>query len=209
MLVCIEGVDGVGKSTIASEVRKAFTLNNVILCSDPCREHPATLAIRQFLLARGKTLPVATQIQLFEAARAILMHDFIMPALHSGALVICDRFWLSTIVYQEATELNKYPIDILFYLSDSKDNIKSRISKFNIVSDFSTIDDIALDELNSRYRKAIADNSEHISRVVDVDASSISNAVEHIVQVISDVLPHMTIYNKDFGVSRANRPKQI
>ena len=63
MFVCLEGVDGVGKSTIAANVRKAFTLNNVILCSDPCKEHPATLALRQFLLARGNSLPVATQIK--------------------------------------------------------------------------------------------------------------------------------------------------
>ena len=88
MFVCLEGVDGVGKSTIAANVRKAFTLNNVILCSDPCKEHPATLALRQFLLSRGNSLPVATQIKLFDAAREILIFSsFSIFAIAADAIL--------------------------------------------------------------------------------------------------------------------------
>lgn len=204
MLVCLEGVDGVGKSYIAAAVRKAFTLNNVILCSDPCKEHPATLALRQFLLARGNTLPTKTQIQLFEAARAILIHDFIEPSLKSGALVICDRFWLSTMVYQDANNVTKYPIDMLFYLTDTVDNIKARMEKLNLVSDFGTTDAKQLATLDTKYRTLIAENSEHIVRAIEVDASSITSATDEIVKAIAEQMPKLTIYSKDFSVSRAH-----
>lgn len=204
MLVCLEGVDGVGKSYIAAAVRKAFTLNNVILCSDPCKEHPATLALRQFLLARGNTLPTKTQIQLFEAARAILIHDFIEPSLKSGALVICDRFWLSTMVYQDAKDVTKYPIDMLFYLTDTVDNIKARMEKLNLVSDFGTTDAKQLSILDTKYRTLIAENSEYIVRAIEVDASSITKATDEIVKAIAEQMPKLTIYSKDFSVSRAH-----
>lgn len=204
MFVCLEGVDGVGKSTIAANVRKAFTLNNVILCSDPCKEHPATLALRQFLLARGNSLPVATQIKLFDAAREILIFDFIEPALNSNALVICDRFWLSTIVYQNAEDISKFPIDLLFYLTDSADNIKARNTKLNLVSDFTTSERMELDKLDAKYRQAINENKEYIKETVCIDASDITSATNEIVRRVAEKMPSLRIYTKDFSVRAHN-----
>ena len=204
MFVCLEGVDGVGKSTIAANVRKTFTLNNVILCSDPCKEHPATLALRQFLLSRGNSLPVATQIKLFDAAREILIFDFIEPALNSNALVICDRFWLSTIVYQNAEDISKFPIDLLFYLTDSADNIKARNTKLNLVSDFTTSERMELDKLDAKYRQAINENKEYIKETVCIDASDIASATYEIVRRIAEKMPSLRIHTKDFSVRAHN-----
>mgnify|MGYP003473194622 FL=1 len=132
MLVVLEGVDGLGKSAIISAVRKAFPLNNVVICSDPCKEHPATLAIRQYIFARGDTLPVESQVKLFEAARLILWHDIIEPALQANELVICDRIWLSNWVYQD-TKVEAFPkVDLLFYLHDGTDNDLHRKYTFSI-----------------------------------------------------------------------------
>lgn len=165
MLVVLEGIEGLGKSMIISAVRKAFPLNNVVICSDPCKEHPTTLAIRQFIFARGDTLPLPAQVQLFEAARLILWHDIIQPALETNALVICDRLWLSNWIYQD-TKVKAFPhIHLLFYLQD---NIE--------------------DELHTKYLDAIslAINDGDIHEAILIDATNTEKAADTIITQICE-----------------------
>lgn len=165
MLVVLEGVDGLGKSTIISSIKKAFPLNDVVICSDPCKEHPATLALRQYIFARGDLLPLTSQVQLFEAARLILWHDIIEPALDANALVICDRLWLSNWVYQD-TKVKATPyIDLLFYLQDNSNPV-----------------------LHNKYLDAIslAISEHHINEAVLIDATDIAKAADNIITQICE-----------------------
>lgn len=173
MLVVLEGVDGLGKSTIISSIKKAFPLNDVVVCSDPCKEHPATLALRQYIFARGDLLPLTSQVQLFEAARLILWHDIIEPALDANALVICDRLWLSNWVYQD-TKVKALPyIDLLFYLKDNSNPV-----------------------LHNKYLDAIslAISEHHINEAVLIDATDIAKAADNIITQICERKPGLRRY---------------
>jgi len=102
MFIVLEGIDGGGKSTqiqfLADHVRQRG--GEVVCCADPGTT-AAGLQIRQLLL-NSPEIGVAptTELLLFFAARAQLIHEVIAPALAAGQVVICDRFLLSSVVYQ-------------------------------------------------------------------------------------------------------------
>ena len=67
-----------------------------------CREPGGTALgerLREALFAGDNPHPLA-ELMIFGAARAQLVHEVIRPALHRGALVLCDRYADSTIAYQ-------------------------------------------------------------------------------------------------------------
>ena len=69
-----------------------------------CRDQGSTFLsedIRKIILHRDD-LPTGRMAQmfLFMAARAQLVEEVIVPALDAGQTVVCDRFLLSSVVYQ-------------------------------------------------------------------------------------------------------------
>jgi len=102
LFVTLEGGEGVGKSTLQTAL--AARARAIGLEVVTCREPGGTplgerLRAALFESADGETDPTA-ELLVFEAARAQLVADLIRPALHRGALVICDRFADSSIAYQ-------------------------------------------------------------------------------------------------------------
>jgi dTMP kinase len=102
MLIVLDGIDGGGKSTqiewLAQSLRDQGQA--VVCCADPGTT-PAGLQIRQLLLNRADIqLAPLTELLLFFSARAQLIAEVIAPALAAGQVVICDRFLLSSVVYQ-------------------------------------------------------------------------------------------------------------
>ncbi len=102
MFIVFEGVDGTGKSTQLRHCqswldRLGFT---VTVCRDP-GSTPLGDRLRELLLD-GRELEIAgvSEMFLFMAARAQLVQQVIVPALHEKRIVLCDRFLLSTVVYQ-------------------------------------------------------------------------------------------------------------
>ena len=101
-LITFEGIDGSGKSTQIKKLEsrlKRFKINYVTY-----REPGGTSLsekIRQILLDKeNMELSSISEGLLFAAARAQLVKEKIRPDLHSGKVVICDRFIDSTIAYQ-------------------------------------------------------------------------------------------------------------
>jgi len=100
--ITLEGPEGSGKSTqiknITSLLEGMGTLPIVL------REPGATEigeAIRAILLhLKVKEMAAETELMLYLAARAQIVHEKIVPALHEGKVVICDRFEDSTLAYQ-------------------------------------------------------------------------------------------------------------
>ena len=98
----LDGPDGGGKTTQAA--RLAEWLRGCGLDVVTCRDPGATELghrLRAILMDRD-TVPISMRAEmlLFLASRAQMVEEIIRPALESGHVVICDRFLLSTIVYQ-------------------------------------------------------------------------------------------------------------
>ena len=98
----LEGADGCGKSTKARFLAADLEAlgREVVSLRDPgCT--PTSERIREILLdASADPLVPECELMLYEAARAQMVRERIIPALQRGAVVICDRFCDSTIAYQ-------------------------------------------------------------------------------------------------------------
>ena len=116
MLITIEGIEGVGKSSNIQYIAKCFQKSGheVVLTREPGGT-PIAEDIRQILLKSydEKTLP-ETELLLLYAGRLQHVAHVIKPALEAGKWVICDRFNDATYAYQGAGRgIAKHKIDIL------------------------------------------------------------------------------------------------
>ncbi|MDX1438382.1 MAG: dTMP kinase [Rubricoccaceae bacterium] len=103
MLITFEGIDGCGKSTQARLLEQRLTHEGypVLLVREPGGV-PLGEEIRSILLGDRVSISPFAELLLFSAARAQLVREKIVPSLHAGSLVICDRFFDSTTAYQGA-----------------------------------------------------------------------------------------------------------
>ena len=116
LFVTFEGIDGCGKTTqielLSKDLREAGIPYVLI------REPGGTVIgekIRTILLDKANTgMDERTELLLYEAARAQIVKEKILPELEEGKVVICDRFFDSTVAYQGyARGLNLEDIDFL------------------------------------------------------------------------------------------------
>jgi dTMP kinase len=102
LFISLEGPDGGGKSTQARllvDYLKGRGLD-VLLTREPGGT-PIGDQIRRTLMDLGNTgMDPRTEILLFSASRAQIVHQVIYPHLESGGVVVCDRFYDSTLAYQ-------------------------------------------------------------------------------------------------------------
>ena len=100
MFLSFEGLDGSGKTTQAELLAAHLTEQGreVVLTREPGGT-PLGEAIRSLLLDGPEMTPWA-EAALFAAARGELAERVIRPALHRGAVVICDRYLDSSLAYQ-------------------------------------------------------------------------------------------------------------
>ncbi|MFL6583380.1 MAG: dTMP kinase [Chthoniobacterales bacterium] len=118
LLITFEGSEGCGKSTqverLAARLRE--TGESVAVTREPggtaIGEH-----IRHLLQFAPESahMTAESELLLFEASRAQLVREVIQPARTAGTIVICDRFFDSTTVYQGAAR--KLPIDVVEQLN--------------------------------------------------------------------------------------------
>lgn len=102
LFLSFEGGEGSGKSLQARGLAQTLTERgrDVVLTREPGGT-AAGERIRDILLhAREIPLSPESQVLLFSSARAQLVREVIRPALEAGKIVIADRFFDSTIVYQ-------------------------------------------------------------------------------------------------------------
>ena len=102
MFITFEGIDCCGKSTQARQLatRLEESGREVLMLREPgntrLSEH-----VREILLNKQYTeMNERTELLLFAASRAQLVAEVILPALADDKIVICDRFYDSTVAYQ-------------------------------------------------------------------------------------------------------------
>ena len=103
MFICLEGVDGCGKSTQLDLLQRALEErgHRVERVRDP-GSTPVAEEIRALLLKPrpdGELRPT-TELLLYNAARAELLETRVRPAEKEGKTVLSDRFFWSTWAYQ-------------------------------------------------------------------------------------------------------------
>jgi dTMP kinase len=99
--IVFEGPDGAGKSTQAKLLKENLESRGreVLLVREPGGSALGE-KIREILLQENCPLTPLTEVFLFNAARSQLIAEVIRPALEKGQVVICDRYYPSTLVYQ-------------------------------------------------------------------------------------------------------------
>jgi len=145
ILITFEGIDYSGKTT---QAKKLFNYlkrkgHKVILLREPGGEKVSE-NVRQVLLSSGNTgMNPLTELLLYEAARAQLVSRVILPALRQGKLVICDRFYDSSLAYQGYGR--GLDIKMIEYLN--------KISVSGFQPDLTILIDIPIDVFSSRMRQ--------------------------------------------------------
>ncbi len=104
LFLAFEGVEGSGKSTqvelLATHLREAR--REVVVAREP-GSTPLGERIRSLVLDHSELgIPARSELFLMLAARAAFVDLVVRPALGRGAVVIADRFELSTLAYQGA-----------------------------------------------------------------------------------------------------------
>ncbi|HPC35419.1 MAG TPA: dTMP kinase [Candidatus Marinimicrobia bacterium] len=142
LLITFEGIDGSGKTTQIEYFMQKCKQENipVVLFREPGGT-PIGEKIREILLSKSNSGMFAiTELLLYSASRHQLCRELIRPALESGKIVICDRFYDSTTAYQGYGR----GIDLDFI------NLLNRIAADNLVPDLTFIFDIPITE---RFRR--------------------------------------------------------
>jgi dTMP kinase len=102
MFITFEGPEGSGKTTQVQKAGEYLQSRNIphILTEEPGGTQLGH-ALRKLLLNKSSlTIFGKAELLLFAAARAQHVEEVIRPALHRGAVVLCDRFADATIAYQ-------------------------------------------------------------------------------------------------------------
>ena len=220
MLITFEGIDGAGKSTQVTKLKKHLQdLDHDVLT---LREPGGTVVaeqIRELLLESKHDITPVGELLLFAASRAELVQKVILPALDNGSDVILDRFSDSTTAYQGygrglslelLAEVNRIATfglrpDITFYLDLTPEDALMR--KFSEKSLPLAFDSEELDRMESSglefYRRVRAGyhaiGAEQPDRIVMLDALLTPDEIHR--SIIR------SIEKRDTPIKRASPPK--
>ena len=129
LFITFEGTEGSGKSTQIKRLADKLTTLGYSVCQ--AREPggtPIGEEIRHTLKhsSQNQAMTPETELLLMNASRAQLVREVIRPALDLGSIVLCDRFYDSTTVYQgyaRGLDLNQVTSIIDFAVGPTRPNI--------------------------------------------------------------------------------------
>lgn len=102
MFITIEGPDGSGKTTqvplLAEAIRRAGY--DFVVTREPGGTEIGDQTRQVIMDLKNKQMFPTTEILLFQASRAQLVRELILPNLDAGKVVLCDRYADSTLAYQ-------------------------------------------------------------------------------------------------------------
>lgn len=102
-LITVEGLDGAGKTTLATKLERGLTNRGVEL---RLLREPGGVALAERIRGLVKdpslTVTASAEALLYAAARAQLVEEAVKPLLEMGTNVLLDRFVDSSLAYQGA-----------------------------------------------------------------------------------------------------------
>lgn len=103
MFITFEGPEGAGKSTQLARLVQALEARglSVTVTREPGGT-PLGTRVREVLLDPALDMHPLPEFLLYSASRAQLVQDVIRPALSRGEVVVCDRYFDSSLAYQGA-----------------------------------------------------------------------------------------------------------
>lgn len=194
LFITVEGGEGAGKTTVIEYLDKKLSAAGyrVLRVREPGGTKAAE-SIRDCILTNFEELGPVPQLFLYSAARYCDTRDNIIPALRKGYIVLCDRYCLSTIIYQgllgninmrDVTEVNrmatqglKPDLEILLDI-DAEIGLKRALSR----SEVNSIDKLPIQfhrNVNNLYkhhtyskRRVILDASQDVDKVCELALQS-------------------------------------
>jgi dTMP kinase len=109
--IVVDGADCLGKST-QLDALFLFLKNRgekVIKIKEPGETITGSI-IREILLNSKEDLPAFSELLLFMADRNITINNIIKPYLDKGYIILSDRHYLSTMVYQHKLKGNNFKL---------------------------------------------------------------------------------------------------
>lgn len=102
LFITFEGGEGSGKSLQAKTLYKKLVQSGIpaVLTHEPGGTPLGEKISRMLKSARNTDISPMTELLLFNASRNHLVKNVIIPELKQGKVVVCDRFFDSTTVYQ-------------------------------------------------------------------------------------------------------------
>lgn len=184
-MVCIEGVEGAGKSSAIDCVKDTLSelgVSDMISTREPGGT-PIAEKLRELIcFGCDDEAPTAySETLLFYAARSQLLEQVIKPALHRGQWVVADRHNLSTYAYQGAGRgcsmelletlamfcLQGFKPDLTLYLDLPPDIGLARIQKRKAIDRIEQEDVVFFE----RIREAYLSFAKEDESIVLIDAS--------------------------------------
>lgn len=121
--ICVEGIDGAGKSTQVARIKEFFAnagFTDIVVTREPGGTPMAEEIRTLFKKDHAETVSAKTELLLLFAAREQHLNEVIRPAIKRGAIVITDRFVDTTTAYQIAgsdrPDLGQMMNDLEFYV---------------------------------------------------------------------------------------------
>jgi len=103
--IVFEGIDGCGKSTHLTLLADALRSAGHEVCATCEPTHGPFGAKIRACARSGRSVEPSVELTWFVEDRREHVEQVIAPALARGAVVVCDRYYLSTVAYQGARGL--------------------------------------------------------------------------------------------------------
>lgn len=102
LFITLEGPDGSGKTTVSQYLIKALAERgfDVVYTREPGGIEISEQIRHVILDPKNTAMDVKTEALLYAASRRQHLIEKVLPALHEGKLVLCDRFLDSSLAYQ-------------------------------------------------------------------------------------------------------------
>lgn len=204
VFITFEGGEGSGKTTIASLVKEQLEKEGyqVVLTREPGGVDIAEEIRNVILDVKNTNMDKKTEALLYAASRRQHLVEKVIPALNQGAVVICDRFIDSSLVYQglargididEVYEMNLFatenilPQRTIFF--DIQPELGMQRIAMNKDREVNRLDMEKMDFHHKVYQGYLQICNKYPQRIVKVDASqSVENVFNQVIGKIREVL---------------------
>lgn len=108
VFICVEGIDGSGKTTQAHILVEALKKEGfeAVYTTEPSNGVFGKM-LRKHILEGSRRVPVVVEAVLFAVDRFDHIESEVKPLLRRGKIVVSDRYVYSSIAYQGASSLSK------------------------------------------------------------------------------------------------------